>query len=212
MRPHKIKTILIGDYNTGKSTLCERFLLGEEDFSRRCPPEPTVGVDFGTREVHAPSYGPIRFHLWDTSGAEKFNAPSMTQVYYRHTEGVLLVFDVSCRSSFENISEVWLRRVRSARDLSPEYRCILIGNKSDLSQQRAVGTEEAVALAKHLDMGYVELSSLASSAEEILQPFLMLAIQVIDQRELAGVVAEDRDVIHLGEDHVERWRCCSQST
>jgi small GTP-binding protein len=217
-RGNEIKTILIGDCNTGKSTLYASFINGVEsgDVSGGGVGGggvPTVAFDFGWREVVTPSYGRICFKLWDTSGAEKFNTLAMTQTFYRNTEGVLLVFDLTNRESFENISEVWLRRVRSSLTIDPSYKCILIGNKSDLTTLRQVPTEEALALSQQLGMQYVEISSLHSHQREILQPFLMLAVQVMDERGLRTSRRED-DVLVLGgveevEEERETKRCCA---
>jgi small GTP-binding protein len=173
----EIKTILIGDCNTGKTTLFRAFI---EEHSERRRTEPTIAVDFSRRAVETDSYGTIVFQLWDTSGAEKFNQVSMTQMYYRNTQGVLLVFSVTDRASFADITEIWLRRLRSALPLDDTYKCILIGNKTDLVAERVVTTEEAVALAQQHRMDYIELSALDSPQTAIEQPFLMLAAQVID--------------------------------
>jgi len=210
---NEIKTILIGDCNTGKSTLYNSFISGGDGGGGHNADGPTIAWDFGWREIHTPSYGHICFKLWDTSGAEKFNSLAMTQTYYRNTEGVLLVFDLTNRTSFRNISEVWLRRVRSSLTIDASYKCILIGNKSDLTSLRQVTTEEALELSQSLNMCYVELSSIHSSAEEILQPFLMLAVQVMDERGLLHIgEPRRRDAITLGNDvppvEEKRTHCC----
>lgn len=215
----EIKTILIGDCNTGKTTLFRAFIDGNSSAST----QPTVAFDCTRKTVHTDSYGTIVFQLWDTAGAEKFNRIALTQTYYRHTEGVLLIFSVTDRVSFENITEVWLRRLRSSLQLNEQYRCILIGNKADLVEQRVVAAEEALTLATQLGMDYVELSSLHSTDTEIQQPFMMLAVQVIDARpeytrrptssafKIARALGEPLQLDEKKQD-VEQSRCCINQT
>ena len=80
----------------------------------------------------------VRAQIWDTAGQERYRA--ITNTYYRQAIGVLLVYDISRRSSFESI-EKWLNEVRDHADQKIEI--ILVGNKNDLENRRQVTTEEA---------------------------------------------------------------------
>lgn len=182
MRHHTIKTILLGDCDTGKTTLFQAFINGGVG---QAATQPTIAFDCFGKELVLEGYGAVAFQLWDTSGAERFSSIAMTQAYYRHTDGVLLVFDVTRATSFAAISEVWLARLRSARQMPAHYRCVLVGNKCDLGG-RVVSVAEALALAAQHGWDYCELSALHASPQEVRQPFAMLAVQLLDQpRELA---------------------------
>lgn len=69
----------------------------------------------------------IKAQIWDTAGQERYRA--ITNTYYRQAIGVLLVYDISRRATFESISK-WLQEVRDHAD--EKVAIILVGNKSDL--------------------------------------------------------------------------------
>ena len=74
---------------------------------------------------------------WDTAGQERYQA--ITDAYYKGAKGVLVVYDVTKDTSFKNI-QIWLKRVENAADV--KIVKMLIGNKIDLTNMRAVTTEE----------------------------------------------------------------------
>lgn len=171
-----LKIVVVGDCGAGKTTLCKHF-VSECYWNEQ---EPTIGVDFVRKEVQHASYGRVVFNLWDTAGAEKFNSISMTQTYYRHADGVIYMFDLTNRASFDAVRDVWVKRIRSATTIYAHCRAVLVGNKSDLIVQRRVSVNDALRLAGELGCNYVELSSVRSTYEEIRQPFLMLATELLD--------------------------------
>ena len=102
----------------------------------------------------------------------------MTSAYYRGSDGIVLVYDVTERESFEHI-ESWLQEVnRFAGDSATR---ILVGNKCDLSAQRVVSVEEGQAKASKLGMSFVETS--AQTADRIEQAFATISAEMIKHRE-----------------------------
>ena len=99
--------------------------------------------------------------IWDTAGQERFR--TITQAYFRGSHGMLLVFDVGARKSFDNIKH-WIDQIKAhtkdtGRDMPPP-KIVLIGNKCDLpAGQRKVSRAEAEALAEANGMPYVEASA-----------------------------------------------------
>ena len=177
MRTTSIKFIIIGDANTGKTTLAQYF-ANDHSFINA---EATIGLDFVRKSIIDQRYGVINFILWDTGGAERYQHASITQTYYRGAEGVIIVFDLTSRESFTSVQEKWLPRLRTAFSTTGrDHRCILVGNKSDLSSIREVGVNEAIDVANKHGMNYVELSSLMSECSLIRLPFLIVAKQLID--------------------------------
>lgn len=83
--------------------------------------------------------------------------------YYRGGVGALLVYDISKRSSFESV-ERWLAELRQYAD--KKIVPLLVGNKSDLSNIRAVGEQEAMNFAKREGIAFIETSALDSSNVE----------------------------------------------
>jgi small GTP-binding protein len=127
------KLVLIGDTEVGKSQLLLRYT--KDQFKRQTPS--TIGMEFAMQAVQIQD-AVIRAQIWDTAGQERYRA--ITNTYYRQAIGVLLVYDISRRTSFENLDK-WLSEVRDHGDEKVEV--ILVGNKSDLEKTRQVSKEEA---------------------------------------------------------------------
>ncbi len=131
------KIVLVGDSSVGKSNLLLRFTRDEFNSDSRS----TIGVEFSTK-VTALADGKIaKAQIWDTAGQERYR--SITSAYYRGALGALLVYDMTSRSSFENV-EIWLSELKTHADTGTKI--ILVGNKSDLQEQRAVTREVRQAL------------------------------------------------------------------
>ena len=152
---YSVKTIVVGDSGVGKTCLLLRFIRDSFDESS----QPTLGVEFMTKIVQTETHR-IELQLWDTAGQELFR--SVTRGYYRGSAGAFLVFDLTQRSSFENISK-WLHDIQEvARN---DVVKILIGNKCDLESNREISKEEAEDFAKQNNMVYFETS--AKSGENV---------------------------------------------
>ncbi len=118
---------------------------------------PTIGVDFAVRRLSIPSsdmssLNKVTLQVWDTSGDEKFKEITRT---YAYGHGIILVFDVTNETSFNNIRDwVELARVGAAGNSA-----VLVGNKCDVSQ-RVVSKERGVDLAVEIGAsGYFEVSA-----------------------------------------------------
>jgi len=133
----------------GKSCLLHQFT--EKKFLVDSPH--TIGVGFGTRIVEV-SGQKIKLQMWDTAGQERFRA--VTRSYYRGAAGVLLVFDVTRRSTFLHLSS-WLTDAKNLT--SPNTVIFLIGNKNDLEDNREVSYEEAKQFADGNGLLFMEASA-----------------------------------------------------
>lgn len=143
------KILLVGDSGVGKSSLMQRFA---EDFF---PTSffPTIGVDFKFKNIELNNLL-IKLQIWDTAGQERFRA--ITTSYYRGAHGVALVYDISNKKSFEDI-ENWLEDVR--KYAKENIVTLLIGNKSDLINQREVSFDDGKKLAGLHGMIFIETSA-----------------------------------------------------
>ncbi|KAH6834483.1 RAB GTPase-like protein B1C [Perilla frutescens var. hirtella] len=143
------KYIIIGDTGVGKSCL----LLQFTDKRFQLVHDVTVGVEFGTRMITVDNKS-IKLHIWDTAGQEKFR--SITRSYYRGAVGVLLVYDITRRETFDNIG-TWLQDVIDPENTNSVIT--LIGNKCDLVRKRCVSTEEGEQFAKRHGLIFMEVSA-----------------------------------------------------
>lgn len=142
------KILLVGNLGVGKSSLLLRYAEGSfrEGFL------PTVGVDFKVRTVQQAGSA-LYLQLWDTAGQERMRA--LSTGCYRRAHGLLVVFDLADRRSFDDVRG-WLEEAQ--RYGSGDAVRVLVGNKSDLDE-RSVGREEAEALAGSEGMEYFEVSA-----------------------------------------------------
>ncbi|KMS97067.1 hypothetical protein BVRB_7g179280 [Beta vulgaris subsp. vulgaris] len=163
------KVLLIGDSGVGKSSLLVSFISKAlDDLS------PTIGVDFKIKMLTVGGKR-LKLTIWDTAGQERFR--TLTSSYYRGAQGIILVYDVTRRETFTNLSDVWAKEVEL---YSTNQDCVkmLVGNKVDKDSERAVTREEGVALAQQLGSLFLECS--AKTRENVEQCFEELALKIMD--------------------------------
>lgn len=139
-----LKILTIGESSVGKTCLILRYT------NCNISSLPTLGVDFSNKYINIDGNN-IKLQIWDTGGAEKFRA--ITKAYYRGSHGILVVFDISRRDTF-NQTRMWIDSIQDAKN--NHARIILIGNKCDL--ERDVTKEEAENLASQYKIRYIETS------------------------------------------------------
>ncbi|RZC77187.1 hypothetical protein C5167_001337 [Papaver somniferum] len=172
------KILLIGDSGVGKSSLLVSFI--SNDTAPENHLSPTIGVDFKIKQLTVGGKK-LKLTIWDTAGQERFR--TLTSSYYRSAQGIILVYDVTRRESFTNLSDVWAKEVEL---YSTNQDCIkmLVGNKVDRDVERAVTREEGVALAN--DLGCLFLECSARTRENVEKCFEELALKIMDVPSLLG--------------------------
>ena len=164
-RPYDIavKTIIIGDSGVGKSSLLYRY--SDQDWNPHYIA--TIGVDMKLLTFERQNKV-VKLQLWDTAGQERFR--NITQAYYRGAHCVMLVFDLTSHSSFDNVA-VWMRDVKKYAIESVPM--VLVGNKADCTGAREVTNEEATAMAESLGCKYIETSAKAATAVDSAFEYLV---------------------------------------
>jgi Ras-related protein Rab-1A len=157
------KVLIIGNSGVGKSCLLLRFV--DDIFSDNYIS--TIGVDFKIRQLEVDGT-PIKLQIWDTAGQERFR--TITNSYYRGSNGILIVYDITDRESFDHVQK-WMKGI-DAFGLSDVCR-LLIGNKSDLTQKRVVKEDEGRELARQYGIRFLETSAKISWNIEMM--FMMMA-------------------------------------
>eukprot|EP01104_Vermistella_antarctica_P009918 TRINITY_DN2608_c0_g1_i1.p1 TRINITY_DN2608_c0_g1~~TRINITY_DN2608_c0_g1_i1.p1 ORF type:complete len:213 (+),score=50.54 TRINITY_DN2608_c0_g1_i1:187-825(+) len=150
------KFIIIGSAGVGKSCILHRFI--ENKFKQESTH--TIGVEFGSKVVEVGGKN-VKLQIWDTAGQERFR--SVTRSYYRGAAGCLLVYDISSRDSYNEISS-WLSDARALA--SADIVIVLVGNKSDLEEEREVTFLEASRFAQENDLMFLETSALSGDGVE----------------------------------------------
>ena len=163
------KLLLIGDSGVGKSCLLLRFV--DDTYTESYIS--TIGVDFKIRTIELEGKT-VKLQIWDTAGQERFR--TITSSYYRGAHGIIVVYDVTDETTFQNVKQ-WLQEIE-------RYACegvnkLLVGNKADLSGSRAVEYQNAKQFADQLNIPFLETS--AKDATNVEQAFLTMAKQIKDR-------------------------------
>ena len=161
------KILILGDSFVGKTNMLKRFLNNEFDMNTK----ETVGVEFGSKNFIFGENDIIKAQIWDTAGQERYR--SVTKAYYKGAKGALLVYDITRKSTFENIDN-WLIDLRTNAD--KDILIVLIGNKSDLLDNREVSSEDAQTKAEQYNIAFMETS--AKSGDNISKAFTELVEQI----------------------------------
>jgi len=193
---HLFKLLIIGDSSVGKSSILLRFT--EDEFDDEHPV--TIGVDFKVKTIQLGTKR-INLTIWDTAGQEKFR--SLTSSYYRGTQGIILVYDVTSRESFQHLS-VWLNEIDMYCNNSDVVK-LLVGNKIDLGN-REVSREEGLAFAKSKAMVFIECS--AKTKLGIQQAFEELVTKILETPSLYEET-KPKDTLRMNEGSREEESVCS---
>ena len=155
-----IKILTLGDTLVGKSSIVLRFSDNRFDDNQLA----TIGIDYKTKYIKVKDAS-VKVLLWDTAGQEKFR--NIARQYYKGANGVLLIYDVCDRKSYERIG-FWMDELKQNNEIEQLY-IILVGNKIDLEEKRVVTREEAEKYAEDNNINYLEVS--AKTGEGILDLF-----------------------------------------
>ncbi|XP_060528356.1 ras-related protein Rab-37-like isoform X2 [Cylas formicarius] len=144
------KTILLGDSGVGKTSILVKFDTGKFESGKFSA---TVGIGFTTKVVEV-EQTKVKLQIWDTAGQERFR--SVTHAYYRDAHALLLLYDVTNKTSFDN-TRAWLGEIHEyAQD---DVVIMLLGNKADCGSDRAVRREEGERLAREYNVTFMETSA-----------------------------------------------------
>ena len=160
------KVALIGDSGTGKTSILIRFI---EDYFLE-DTKSTIGVDFKIVSLQLDAKVYAKMQIWDTCGSERFK--SLTSSFIKTCSAFILVFDLTRPGSFQSI-ENWIKTIRE--NISPKFM-ILIGNKSDLIEQRAVNKNFILEYCQKHFFNYMEIS--AKTNNNIEKMFKEVAYQL----------------------------------
>ena len=162
------KILLIGNPSVGKSSIFGQYV----DNNYYDLGVSTLGLDFKIKTIKIDNKY-IKLQIWDTGGQERFK--TITRSYYRGSHGIIIVFDITNRNSFDNIRN-WIYEINN----HSENTCnILVGNKIDLNDKREITYKEAKEFADMYDLKYIEVS--ASNNINIDNIFDFLSKELIEQ-------------------------------
>ncbi|CAD5210838.1 unnamed protein product [Bursaphelenchus okinawaensis] len=143
------KIVLLGDGAVGKSSILLRYT--EDKFNDNH--QSTIQAAFATKNISVDNKN-VELNVWDTAGQEKFHA--LGPIYYRDSNGALLVYDITDEKSFKRVQN-WVLELN--RMLGQNCVLYIVGNKLDLESRRQVEPEEAQAYAESVGATWGEVSA-----------------------------------------------------
>ena len=137
--PATAKVIIAGSACVGKTCILNKFTGDDKDMNTY---EPTIGADFRISEIPSKNKT-LSLQIWDSAGDLK--QIQVARSIYKNADCLVLVYDISNRKSFEALEAYWNNYITYGQHLEPdEFPCLLVGNKCDLSDKRAIPLEEVI--------------------------------------------------------------------
>ena len=183
-----LKILLIGDSYVGKTSLLLQYI------ERECPENhmATIGVEFRDKIIQIDNKK-VKLQVWDTSGQERYR--SITKNFYRNADGVMFVCDVTKEKTFDNIKNWLIDSEQNANNSN--FKKILVGNKIDLKEERAIDTQQLQNFANKKEMNFYETS--AKDGTNVDKIFT----------ELAKLILEDKSDQQIKEEFSQKNRSLS---
>ena len=145
-----IKILLLGDSSVGKTCFLKRYT----DNTFQDAYLSTIGFDFKFKFVTLDNGKTVKVQLWDTAGQERFR--TIAKSYYKGAHGIILIYDVTNRKTYENIRK-WLNQINN--EASNKISIILVANKIDREEERQISVEEGESLANANNLPIFEASA-----------------------------------------------------
>ena len=199
-----VKVVIVGDSGVGKTNIMSKYLKNEFHEDSKA----TVGVEFGSKQFNIQGHQ-VKAQIWDTAGQERYKA--ITSAYYKGAKGAFIVYDISRKNTFDSISR-WVSDITATAD--KKITLILIGNKSDLEDQRQVTKEQGEEKAKEFGLAFLETS--ASSGDNLEKAFSLMINEVYKKCKEDINAETDDNVVDQGKDitlnkpagKTEKKKCC----
>ena len=187
----KYKIIFLGDQNTGKSCILNRFV--EDKFDDKY--QATIGLDFQSKNVKIDNQD-VHLLLYDTAGQEKFR--SLIPMYTREANIIILVYDITIKESFNHIPD-WINGLTNVK--FDDVIFCLVGNKIDLEEKREVTRDEGKKFAEEKKYIFEEIS--AKTAENFPEFFYKQLFEEIANKFKPGVNVNNVEVNDVGNIKIE---------
>ncbi|XP_051796573.1 ras-related protein Rab-8B-like isoform X1 [Acanthochromis polyacanthus] len=194
---YTVKLLLLGSTAVGKSSLLIRFT--EDVF--KISQHPTIGANYHNRMIEIDGKK-IKLQIWDTASAELFRR--VIHMYLRSVNGIVLVYDVTNRSSFNNTSK-WICDIEEPL---PNVEKIILGNKCDMNDRREVSREEVEKIA--MDYGIKFLETSAKSGINVEEAFFTLIRDIMSRmdRKMNDCNPSDEGPVNISESPSNKSLCC----
>lgn len=176
----KFKIIMFGASGVGKTALVNQWVNNEvKEFIPS-----TIGATWLQKVIDLDGRT-LKVQVWDTAGQERYR--SIAPVYARNALGALVVFDITCQSSFKEVKD-WVSCARKVGD----FPINIVGNKADMLDERVVELSEGMALAEELGVKYWETSAL--TGQNVDEAFTHLVSEAVEYQNSVSMESRSETV------------------
>ena len=198
--PLTCKIVLVGETGVGKTAIISRYTL--DTFKKG--QQPSTMASRTMKEIIIPEFNrKLKFDIWDTAGQEKYRA--LTKFFYKDAAIAIMVYDITRRESFDEVSNYWSTQVRECA--SESLIIGIAGNKSDLFDQEQVKEMEGKTLAKELGAVYQLTSAMNGSG--IITLFQKLGSEYLTYHKRRPSQQSDaRRQLKNENAHKKKKKCC----
>ena len=193
-----IKIGMLGDSRVGKTAICNTFMNIEFMDNTLS----TIGMEKLESQMTLKNGEEIKLVIWDPAGQERFHSLALKTI--RTVQGVVVVFDFTCRKSFENITN-WLNEVKENLN---ETTIVLFGNKCDIEEELwEVSREAAIEFAKEKNLPLFETSAkLNKGIKEGFESITNLAYEKYEGNANTGIQLKKEE--EPEEQKKQKSKCC----
>ena len=168
----KIRIFTLGDGGVGKSCFIIKYTEDRFEESHLL----TTGIDLRSKVVQLENGKTYKVDFYDTAGQERYRSISVNSI--KSAEGIILMYDITKQKTYDDITE-WMENVKQIK--GTDFPMILIGNKSDLENQRIVSKEEGEELALKFNLKFFEISN--KDGNTVKEAALEIINQIVDKKE-----------------------------
>jgi len=196
----KCRLLIIGDSYVGKTSFLYYYSNGSFNLNYLA----TAGLELITKDEIIDNKT-IRIDLWDTAGNEKFY--SLTTSFFKNAEGIMVMFDVTSPTSFENVRN-WTESIKTHLNLEANnIPVIIIGNKIDLTE-REIKTVEANKYCRELGFKYFETSAKTGENVELTIKYLVKEVMKKKHFKMGNIILQEGNQGQSGKKHKNEDKCC----
>ena len=165
----ELKIILIGEASVGKTCILGRYIDNKFEENTKC----TINVEKKAKSIVVDLHTSVKMNIWDTAGQERYRG--VTKQYYRDCDGAIIVFDLSSKKTFESLPN-WFKELNENAPKTIVH--LILGNKSDLTNEREVTAED---IKKFIGNKYMYYEVSAKNGNNISLAFDKLRVQIMEQ-------------------------------
>ena len=178
----EIKLILLGDISVGKTSILGRYIKNSFSEVYKC----TIQVERQAKLIDIDLHTSVKLVIWDTCGQEKYR--NVTRQYYHGCDGAVIVFDLTNKDSFDNVSK-WIEELKT--NGPSNISLLIVGNKSDLTNDRVVPINN---INKFIGNKYLYYDVSAKNGNNIALAFEKIRAQIFNKIKNIKSKREDSDI------------------